>query len=83
VPGTAKALSVNMTVTQPTAGGSLTLFASDLSLPSTTSISFAAGQTRANNALLRLPLGGSGQVTVSNAANGTVEFILDVNGYFE
>jgi hypothetical protein len=82
VPAGAKALSVNLTVTQPTAAGHLTLFPSDVALPFVSSINFAAGQTRANNAIVVLGHDGSSELKVFNAANGTVHFILDVNGYF-
>jgi hypothetical protein len=83
VPAGAKALSVNLTVTQPSAGGHLTLFPTDVETPLASSINFAAGQTRANNAVLRLAFDGSGGIKVQNGSGGTVDFILDVNGYFQ
>ncbi len=83
VPAGAKALSVNLTVTQPGAGGHLVLFPADVETPLTSSINFAAGQTRANNAVLRLSFDGSGGIKVQNGSGGTVDFILDVNGYFQ
>jgi hypothetical protein len=43
---------------------------------------YATGQTRANNAVLRLGNGGAFTVFCGQAA-GTVEFIVDVNGYFQ
>jgi hypothetical protein len=82
VPASAKAVSVNLAVTQPTAGGYLSFMPGDLSGPPTTSaISYASGQTRANNFVARLALDGSGSLKVFSASN--VHFILDVNGYFE
>jgi hypothetical protein len=46
------------------------------------SIDYAAGQTRSNNAIASLNTGGA--VTVRCVqASGTVDLILDVNGYFE
>ena len=45
--------------------------------------SFAAGQTRASNAIVRLGSDGSGTLGVQNNSPGSVHFILDVNGYFE
>lgn len=83
VPATARALSVNLTITQPTAGGYLTLFPPDIPMPLVSSINFATGWTRANNAVVALAGDGSGELTVFNGAAGTVHFILDVNGYFE
>lgn len=83
VPATAKALSVNLTVTGATAAGHLTVFPGDRPLPETTSISFSAGQTRANNALIALDLDGSGAVQVRLDSAAPLHFILDVNGWFE
>jgi hypothetical protein len=83
LPTTAKALSANMTVTGPTAQGFLTLFPADTSTaPLASSINFRAGETRANNAVLQLATDGSG-LKVLNGSAGTVDFILDANGWFE
>jgi hypothetical protein len=81
IPATAKALSVNLTVTQPSAAGFLTLYPDGTPVPPTSSINYSAGRTRANNAVL--PLGGNGALRVQAGGGGTVHFILDVNGYFE
>ena len=83
IPPTATALSVNVTVTQSTAPGFVTVFAGNSSTPPTSSINFAAGQTRANNTMVILATDGTGVVRVLNGAAGTVHFILDVNGYLE
>jgi len=51
IPSTAVAVAVNLVAVQATAGGHLTLFAGDaLAPPLASSINFAPGQTRANNA---------------------------------
>ena len=82
IPETAVALAVNVTVTQSTAGGSLTLFASGTPNPGTETIDYSAGQTRANNAVVSP--NGAGSITVHcTQSSGTVELVLDVNGYFE
>lgn len=83
VPPTARALSVNVTVTQTTAAGHLTLFPADQPAPLVSTINFVAGQTRANNAVLALSTDGSGAIRVQSGSNGTLHFLLDVNGYFE
>lgn len=84
VPAEARVVSANVTVTEGTAAGSLRLFPSDASLPVSTTISFGAGKTRANNAMLLVSAaGGAGRVTVRNDAAGTVHLVLDVNGYFK
>ncbi len=81
IPATAQALSVNVTVTQPSAGGHLTLYPADQLAPLASTINFGAGQTRANNAAVRLSPAGA--IRVANGSTGTVHLILDVNGYYE
>jgi uncharacterized repeat protein (TIGR03803 family) len=82
VPASAVALAINVTVTQPTAAGSLTIFAAGSPMPGTSTINYSAGQTRANNALVAP--NAAGAITVHcTQGSGTVQFILDVNGYFE
>ena len=84
VPPTAKSVAVNVVAVQPTADGFLTLFPTGQSAPSASTLNFRAGTVRANNAVARL--GAGGQVTVVYgvaAGSATMNFILDVNGYFE
>jgi hypothetical protein len=81
VPPTAKSVSVNITVTQPTSAGHLILFPGGTP-PGVSNINFRAGQTRANNAIV--PLSASGTLSVADGqSSGTTHFILDVNGYFQ
>jgi hypothetical protein len=82
IPATARAVSVNVAVTAPSATGHLRLYPAGTSLPGVSSINYAPGQTRSNNAIASLNTGGA--VTVRCVqASGTVDLILDVNGYFE
>ena len=67
----------------PSADGFLAIYRGDGALTGTSVINFNAGKTRANNAFLGLALDGSGTVKVGNSAAGTVDFVLDVNGYFQ
>ncbi|MDQ5871266.1 MAG: hypothetical protein M3547_03565, partial [Acidobacteriota bacterium] len=81
-PPSARAVSVNLIVTGPTAPGHLAIFPGGGAPPNTSAINFQAGQTRANNATLTL--GPAGDFVVRNGmASGTVNFILDVSGYYE
>jgi hypothetical protein len=81
IPASAKALSANVTVTGPTTGGHLTVFPGGTPNSTASTINFAAGQTRANNAVL--PLDATGRLGVRCVqASGTTHFLLDVNGYF-
>jgi ELWxxDGT repeat protein len=82
LPLTAKAVSVNVAVTGPTAAGNLRLFPAGTPLPTVSALNYAAGQTRGNNAIIGLSP--SGEVTIRCAqASGTVHVIVDVNGYFK
>jgi hypothetical protein len=83
VPAGAKAVTVNLTVTQPAAAGSFHVFPGDGTPSTATALSFAAGRTRANNAIVMLSSSGSGTLTVRNESNGTAHLLIDVNGYLE
>jgi hypothetical protein len=82
IPANAYAVAVNVTVTQPTSGGLLTLFPGGTTAPQTSTINYGAGQTRANNAILLLGASGDFRVLCSQAS-GTVQLIVDVTGYFQ
>jgi hypothetical protein len=82
VPAAANALALNLTVVAPTAPGFIRL-APGNGLSESSSINFATGQTRANNAVVMLATDGTGRVAASNGSAGTVHAILDVTGYFE
>ena len=82
VPSSARAVSVNVTVTQPTAGGSLLAYPAGLAEPLATTINYRAGQTRANNAVVGLNTSGAAAVRCRQGL-GTVHMIIDVNGYFQ
>ena len=82
IPATARAISANVTITQPSSVGDLRLSAAGGVLSLTSSINYRAGQTRANAAVI--PLGAAGALSVHcDQPSGTVQFIIDVNGYFQ
>jgi hypothetical protein len=83
VPGTARALSTNVTVVQGGAPGSLRIYAAGEAFPPSTAITFAAGRTRANNAMLKLSTDGTGTIQVYDESAANIHVIIDVNGYFE
>jgi hypothetical protein len=84
VPATAKAISVNVTATDQQQSGELLLYPTDLtSAPTASMLSFPPGKTRASNAIVELARDGSGTFKVRSSSSGPVQFILDVNGYFE
>jgi hypothetical protein len=81
VPTGAKAVSLNVTVTQPTAAGNVRVYASGAPVPPVSSLNYSAGQTRGNNAIA--PLSTDGKMAVYCAPSGTAHVIADVNGYFK
>ena len=81
VPSTATAVSINLTVTGGTAPGFLLARPTGGSVPTVSTINYAAGQTRANNAVVVLSAGGLLDLTCGQGS-GTVDAILDVSGYF-
>ncbi len=83
LPSGASAVSVNLTVTQQTGSGHLTIYPADQGQPLISNLNFNVGSTRANNAILGLSSDGTGRVNVFNGSGGTVHVILDVNGYFQ
>jgi len=70
-------------VTQPSAGGYVTLFPAGQPLPLTSSINYAAGQTRANNAIISVDATGRMAAFAGVPTGGTVHVIIDVVGYFQ
>jgi len=79
---TATAVSFNFTVTQPAAAGDLRVLPGGAALPVVSALNWSPGQTRANNAIVAL--GPSGDITVRvDQASGSVQLIIDVNGYFQ
>jgi hypothetical protein len=73
---------VNLTVTEAAAAGNLRLYPAGIPSPLVSTINYAPGVTRANNAIVSLSE--LGEMTVRCLqASGTVHFILDINGYFQ
>jgi hypothetical protein len=83
IPPEATSVSVNITVTNAFAAGTLLAYAGDGAPTNTSTISFGAFQTRANNAQIRLATDGSGTIRIQNTAPGMVDVIVDVNGFFQ
>jgi hypothetical protein len=73
------AVVLNVTATAPTAAGFLTVYPSGQSLPGTSNLNFAPGQTAAN--LVVAKVGADGKVSIFNAT-GSTHIIADVAGWF-
>jgi uncharacterized repeat protein (TIGR01451 family) len=82
LPATAWAVALNVVVAAPTAGGYFSVYPGGTPAPATSTVNYAAGRTRANNATLSL--GPAGDLAVFNGqATGSAHLILDITGYFE
>jgi acetyl esterase/lipase len=82
VPPDATALSLNLTAVAAAAAGHLILFEPGALLPATSILNLKAGQTRANNGIYPLRGHPSALAVASGLAAGTVDVVIDVNGYF-
>jgi N-acetylneuraminic acid mutarotase len=81
IPASAAAVSINVTVTQPTHAGNLRLHPAGSPAAMASAINWSPGQTRANGTVVAL---GPGGLSVQcDQAGGSVHLIIDVNGYFQ
>jgi hypothetical protein len=78
VPGNASAVILNVTVTEPTSAGFVTVWPTGTAMPLASSLNFVAGQTVPN--LVMVKLGAGGQVSLLNSA-GSSHLLADVVGY--
>jgi hypothetical protein len=74
-----KAVTMNVTVTNPKAGGYLTVFPDATTAPIASNLNFSAGQTVPN--LVTVPVT-NGKVDFKNASGGTVDLVADLAGYY-
>lgn len=80
VPATGvSAVVMNVTVTQPTGAGYVTVYPGDVARPLASSLNFVPGQTVANLVTVRLPANGT--VELFNAV-GSTHLLADVVGYY-
>jgi hypothetical protein len=81
VPATATSVSLNITVVDPAVMGNVALYPAGITPPSTSTINYNAGTTRANNAVVLL---NGGQLeAICRQASGATDVVIDVNGYFQ
>jgi hypothetical protein len=81
IPANAKALAVNIAVSDPPGFGNVRLFPGNFDTTSTSTINFTTGVTRANNAIVPLATSGSGTFALQSSVAG-VHVAVDVMGYF-
>jgi hypothetical protein len=82
LPPTATAIAINIAETGAQGSGNLRVYPGGTSVPNTSTINFSVGQTRANNAVVRLGASGDISVFASIGSGLHVDFILDIVGYF-
>lgn len=80
---TASGLILNVTITQPTATGFVTIYPGGTGVPPTSTINFRNAVTRANSAIVRVGAGGVLNAVAGLPATGSVHLILDIAGYFD
>jgi uncharacterized protein YkwD len=79
VPANATSVVLNVTATETTANGWLTVYPTGGQLPNASNLNWVASETVAN--LVQVNLGTSGQITINNAA-GYTHVIADLEGYY-
>jgi hypothetical protein len=79
LPVGATAVALNVTVTDPSAASTLTVYPGGAPLPLASNLNYLAGQTIPN--MVMVPLGPGNTVTFYNSA-GTVNVIADLLGYY-
>lgn len=82
IPAEAIAITGNLTVTRQNASGYVSVTPIATNTPSTSTINFPTGDTRANNLTIPLSRAGTVALVYKAAAGKTTDLILDVTGYF-
>ncbi|MFR9780928.1 NosD domain-containing protein [Micromonospora sp. MS34] len=73
------AVVLNVTVTQPTAAGFLTVYPDGTSLPNASNVNFVAKETVPN--LVTVPMT-NGKIRIRNSGSGTVHVVADLQGWY-
>ncbi|WP_078622195.1 PKD domain-containing protein [Streptomyces sp. NRRL S-244] len=81
VPAGAAAVVLNVTVTNTTAGGHVSVYPAGKQRPESSNMNYVAGQTVPNQVIV--PVGKDGYVELYNGGWNAVDLIADVTGYFD
>ncbi|WP_374774128.1 PKD domain-containing protein [Streptomyces sp. NBC_01310] len=81
VPATAAAVVLNVTATNTTAGGHVSVHPSGRTRPESSNLNYTAGQTVPNQVIV--PIGKDGYIELYNGGWNSVDLIADVTGYFD
>jgi len=79
VPAGAKAVVLNVTVTDTRATGFLTVYPDGTPLPTSSNLNWSAGETIPN--LVTLPVV-NGKIDFHNASDGSIDVVADIFGYY-
>jgi hypothetical protein len=82
VPTWATAVTGNLTVTNPTSSWAVYLGPAPIASPTSSTINFTAGQTRANSLTVALSDLGKLSATYISTAGNTTDLVFDVTGYY-
>lgn len=82
IPATAQAAVLNLTVSVPTGGGTITAYPDGVAEPGTQNVTFVNGQTVATLALVTIGTNGFVDLTYNGTGTGTAQLIADIAGYF-
>lgn len=74
------AVTINVTVTDTRASGYLDVWASTQSQPATSEVNWVPGETAQN--LVVTAVGSTGGVSFCNRSSGTIQLVVDANGWF-
>ncbi|MBR7826119.1 right-handed parallel beta-helix repeat-containing protein [Actinospica sp. MGRD01-02] len=80
VPTDAAAVVLNVTETNSTGGGFITVYPGLTTVPTSSSLNFGAGQTVANTVIVKL--GTDGTINLRNSSTGSIDLIADLEGYY-
>lgn len=79
IPADARSVVLNVTVTEPTSSGWLTVWPNGAARPNASNLNFYAGSNVPNLVIAKVGTGGA--IKYSNPAGGTVHVVMDVLGY--
>ena len=86
VPAGAQAVTLNVTITQPTQAGDLRMFPSDVAQPVVSTLNYNANEPAlANGAIVPLAAAATQDLSIvlGMGAPGSVHVLVDVTGYFQ
>ncbi len=75
------AVAINLAAVDPATSGQLVAYADGTAQTGTPNVSFAAGQTVGNLAIV--PVGADGKIAVYNDSSGSTDLLGDVEGFYE